>query len=109
VTDGDLELVQAVVSWAVTLTSVCVIVVLDERRLRGVRLQRAWPPVSHDAAIFTMVNVPFGLLLVPLVHFVRTRRNASGLLFGLAWAMALVGANLCAQVLAEAAVDRLGL
>jgi hypothetical protein len=109
VTDGNLELVQAIASWVVTITCVSAIIVLDERRLRGARLEQAWPSVSRDAAIFAMFNVPFGLLFLPLVHFWRTRRSASGVLFGLAWGVSLVEASICAQLAAVAAVDWLGL
>lgn len=34
-TEGNLELLQVLVSWAVLLPGVTAIVVLDERRLRG--------------------------------------------------------------------------
>ncbi len=53
---------------------------LDERFTRGddVKRDRGWPPASRMAAI--VVFSPFCLL----VHFLRTRRSAGGLLLGLA-------------------------
>jgi hypothetical protein len=110
VTDGNFELVQILVSWAVTLPGVTAIVVLDERRLRGLRRDRAWPPVSRDAAIFAMWNLSTLLVLcVPLVHFVRTRRSALGALLGTGWLAVLLAANVAAEFAAAAAVDWLGL
>jgi hypothetical protein len=109
VTDGNFELVQVLVTWVVTLPGVAAILVLDERRLRGVQAERAWPPVSRDAAIFAIWNFPVFLLLVPVVHFVRTRRSAAGALAGLAWVAALVAADYAAQLAAAAAVDSFGL
>jgi hypothetical protein len=109
VTDGDLELLQVIVSWAVTLPSVSALVVLDERRLRGPMLARAWPPVSRDAAIFAMWNIGLPLFLVPLVHFVRTRRSLRGLLLGLGWGAALMAVDVGAELATAAAVDWLGL
>ena len=108
-TDGNLELLQVLASWAVTLPGVTAIVVLDERRLRGARLQRAWPPVSRDAAIFASWQLGLLLFFVPLVHFVRTRRSVSGLFYGMGWLAVLLDAALCAQLAVEAAVDCLGL
>lgn len=108
-TEGNFELVQVLVSWAVTLPGVSAIIVLDERRLRGPRLERAWSPVSRDAAIFAAWQLGLLLFFVPLVHFVRTRRSLSGLLFGLGWLAVLLDADLCAQLAAGAAVDWLGL
>jgi hypothetical protein len=80
---GSGEVVQLVLSWAVTTLVTFVIVILDERRMDDDRLERAWPPSSRDAAI-----VAFGVLALP-VHFVKTRghlrsvRGLLGLLLGL--------------------------
>jgi hypothetical protein len=109
VTNGNLELLQVLVSWAVTLPSVYAILVLDERRLPGRMLARAWPKVSRDAAIFAIWNIPFLLLVVPLVHFIRTRRSVRGLLLGVAWVSAVLVANFAAELATVAAVDWLGL
>ena len=80
--DGVLELG---VSWVVTTALEFLVVVFDERRLRGERLERAWPSQSRDAAI-----VAFGPLAL-LVHFARTRghvRSVRGVA-GLAWGVLL--------------------
>jgi hypothetical protein len=108
-TDGDLELLEVIVAWAVTIPAVCAIIVVDERRLRGAELQRSWPAVSRDAAIFAMFNVPFGVFAIPLVHFLRTRRNVRGLLLGVAWAAAMVIGDVAAETGTAAAVGWLGL
>ncbi len=96
-TDGNLELVQVVVSWMVTLPAVVAIIVRDERRLRGVELARAWPPSSRDAAIFGLWNMgihPFCLV----VHFARTRRSARGAILGLGWLVLVLAAGFGAEL-----------
>jgi hypothetical protein len=107
VTPGNLELVQVIASWAVTLPAVAAIIVLDERRLRGAELARAWPPPSRDAAIFGLWNLGVHHLCV-LVHFSRTRRNVRGVALGLVWLVAVTAADVGAQFGATAAVDWLG-
>jgi hypothetical protein len=108
-TDGNLELLQVLVSWAVTLPGATAILVLDERRLRGVQAERAWPKASRDAALFAVFNFPFLLLVVLPLHFVRTRRSVLGALAGVGWLVALVAADVGAELAAAAAVDSLGL
>ena len=88
-TEGNLELVDVLISWAVTLPAVVAIVVYDERRLEGRRLERAWPPVSRDAAIFAGFMMGVHPLCV-LVHFVRTRRSVAGVALGLVLLIAIV-------------------
>ncbi len=108
-TDGDFEVLSIVVSWSVTLPAVVLVIRRDERALRGVELERAWPPVSRDAAIFAMWNF-FGLHpLCVLLHFARTRRTIVGYLKGLAWVVGILGAQAAAIEAAGAAVDLLGL
>lgn len=107
-TPGNLELVQVVVSWSATLPAVAAIIVRDERRLKGVQLERAWPPVSRDAAIFATWN--FGVHhLCLLLHFARTRRSFFGVLLGIGWLVAVAGIDAGAQIGTEAAIDWLGL
>jgi hypothetical protein len=105
---GNLELVQVVASWAATLPAVVAVIVHDEKRLSGPELQRAWPPVSRDAAIFAMWNMGIPHLCV-LVHFVRTRRSLRGAAAGMLWLCAVVLLNVGAQWTATWAVDALGL
>jgi hypothetical protein len=97
VTPGNLELLQIVVSWAVTLPAVAAIIVHDERRLVGERRDRAWPAVSRDAAIFALWNLGVPHLCV-LVHFGRTRRGLAGFAIGLAALAAVVALDVGAQL-----------
>jgi hypothetical protein len=105
---GDLELLQIVVSWAFTLPAVVAIIVIDERRLDGEKLARAWPAPSRDAAIFGLWNLGVHPLCV-LIHFVRTRRGFAGLDLGLFWFGAVAAVDVCAQLGVAAAVGWLGL
>jgi hypothetical protein len=82
-----MEVVDALVSWAVTLPAAAAIIVRDERRLKGERLSRAWPPVSRDAALFLWY---FGFPLCVVVHFWKTRRSLRGTLLGFAWMAAIL-------------------
>jgi hypothetical protein len=105
---GDLELVQVVASWALTLPAVTAIIVVDERRLRGERLARTWPPQSRDAAIFGLWNLGVHPLCV-FIHFVRTRRGFAGIDLGLFWLATVAAVDVCGQLAVAAAVDWLGL
>jgi hypothetical protein len=107
VTPGNLELLQVVVSWAVTLPAVVGVIVHDERRLRGDRFARSWPPPSRDAAIFGLWLMGVHSLCV-LVHFVRTRRSLAGFGMGLLALGAIVALDVGAQLGAAQAVDWLG-
>jgi hypothetical protein len=109
VTDGNLELLQVLASWAVLLPGATAVLVVDERRLRGVQASRAWPGVSRDAAIFGIFNFPLLLLVVLPLHFVRTRRTFVSFLVGVGWIAALVAADIGAQLATSVAVDALGL
>jgi hypothetical protein len=108
VTPGNLEFVQVLVSWAVTLPAVPLIIVLDERRLRGVELERAWPPASRDAAIFALWNLGLHPLCVPM-HFLRTRRSIAGLVLAVAWLAVIVVADWGARWSVDHAIEALGL
>ena len=94
---GNLELVQVVASWAVTLPAVATVIAYDERRLGPDLLERAWPPQSRDAAIFGLWNLGVHPLCV-LIHFARTRRTVVGTLLGLGWLVVIL--------LADAGVER---
>ena len=107
-TEGNLELLQIVASWSVTLPLVAWVIVRDERHLEEPALDRAWPPVSRDAAIFGMWNMGVHPLCV-LIHFVRTRRSALGALLGLAWLVAVLGAGVGVQIGVAALVEWVGL
>jgi hypothetical protein len=107
-TPGNEELVRVVVSLAVTLPAVATVIVMDERRLTGRELERAWPPQSRDCAIFTLVNLGVPQLCV-LIHFVRTRQNARGFVVGMAWIIAIVLCDVGAQSVALSTIRWLGL
>jgi hypothetical protein len=107
-TDGDLELVQVIVSWVVTLPAVVVVIRTDERRLEAEALARAWPPQSRDAAIFGLWNLGVHPLCV-LIHFARTRRSVLGTGLGLAWVVAILLADAGVQSGVALAIERLGL
>jgi hypothetical protein len=109
VTPGNLELLEVLVSWAVVLPGGAAVLVLDERRLRGPQLARAWPVGSRDAALFAVFNFPVLLLVVLPLHFWRTRRSLLGTLAGVGWVAALVAVDVGAQLALGAAVDWLGL
>jgi hypothetical protein len=108
VTPGNEEFVRVVTSLAVTLSGVIAIIVVDERRLVGVELERAWPPLSRDCAILALLHIGVPHLCV-LVHFIRTRRSLRGGVLGLAWVAAILMCNIGAQLAALATVDWLGL
>ena len=105
---GNIELVQIVASWAVTLPAVAAIVIRDERSLTGETLARAWPPQSRDAAIFGLWNLGVHHLCVVL-HFARTRRSARGVFIGFVWLCAVVAVDIGVQTGVLAAIDWLGL
>jgi hypothetical protein len=83
VTPGYEEFVEVCVTLVFPLTIVVPLLRFDERRLSPAQLERAWPPVSRDAAIFA----PWLLLGMPQlclpVHAVKTRGWLLGLLPGL--------------------------
>lgn len=81
------EMVELLVSFAVTTSALFAIVVYDERRLSPEACARAWPRTSRDAAL-----VVFGVLALP-VHFARTRRSVGGLLLGLLLSVAVSALN----------------
>jgi hypothetical protein len=110
VSPGNVEFVQVVVLMTVVPGFVAAVVRLDERRLRGVRLERAWTPVTRDAVIFA--SWQFGILFgcpALLVWFIRTRWSPWGVALGVAGAAALLAVSTGALVLCEATIDWLGL
>ncbi len=105
---GNLELLQVVASWMVTLPAVAAIIVHDERRLTGEALARAWPPQSRDAAIFGLWLLGMHSLAV-VIHSAKTRRSLAGFALGLRYLLAVALLDDCAQMGAAYAVDWLGL
>ena len=108
--EGNVEFVQVVCEMLVVPAVVATIVRVDERRLKGERLERAWPPVSRDTVVFATWQ--FGILFgcpALLVWFVRTRRSVFGVMQGLAAAGLLFAAALVSALVPEAVIDWLGL
>lgn len=107
---GDVELLQVVVSWTVTLPAAACLIVMDERRLKGDALDNAWPPQSRDAALFASWNMGLIYLCVCVwLHFVRTRRSLAGVGLGTLWCAVIVAADVGAELGAAATVDWLRL
>ena len=77
------EIVDLLLSFAVTTTLIAVLLTKDERRLTPERLARAWPPSTKRIAI-----VFGGIFCIP-IHFTRTRRSVLGFLIGLGWMVAV--------------------
>ena len=73
------EIVDLLVSFAVTTTLIALLLTLDERRLSPERLARAWPVSTKRIAI-----VFGGIFCIP-IHFTRTRRTILGFILGLGW------------------------
>jgi hypothetical protein len=108
VTPGNLELVEVIVSWAVTLPLVAALIVRDERGLSGRRRERGWPPVSRDACIYGLWL--FGVHpLALLVHFTKTRWTWDGFGLGFRLLLAVNLADDAAQLAVAAAIQALGL
>jgi hypothetical protein len=82
------DVLEILVSWAVSTAFMFAVVMLDERRMDlrdDPRLERAWPPSSRASAI-----IGFGVIALPL-HFLRTRRSFVGVLLALGFtALALL-------------------
>jgi hypothetical protein len=106
VTEGNLELVQVLASWVFTVPTFTAVIVTDERRLKGVELERSWPALSRDAAIFAVwLFGVFYACLALLVHFASTRRTLVGLALGLGWALAILLINVVGQLGVVAAAE----
>ena len=93
-----MDVLEILVSWAVTTAFMFAVVIIDERRMDrrdDPRLERAWPPSSRASAI-----VGFGVLALPL-HFLRTRRSLLGLLL----AIGFTALALAVEAIALAALD----
>jgi len=108
VTPGNLELVQIIASWTVTLPATWAIVLFDERRLSGKALERAWPPSSRDAAVFALWNLGIQHFVV-LLHFTRTRRTIDGFALGLRAFLVVGLLDDGSQLAAAAVIDWLGM
>ena len=110
-TDGNFELIEILVWWAVMAPVTRAVVVRDEKRLSRDALERAWPPVSRDAAWLALWLVgffPVYLLAFFVVHFGRTRRSALGVVLGVAWSVGAIAAAYAVEAGVAALVDALG-
>lgn len=107
-TPGNVELIQCVADWVVTIPATAALVVRDERRLTGERLARAWTPVSRDGALLGLWMM--GVLPLALaVHWTKTRASLGGFAIGAVLVVAVVALGIGAQLAAAGAVDWLGL
>lgn len=82
-----LELLEILVSFAVTTGALFAVVLRDERRLSPEARERSWPATSRDAAL-----VVFGVLALP-VYFARTRRSVLGFALGVLLALGVAAVN----------------
>jgi hypothetical protein len=109
VTPGNEEFVEVCVTLVVPLAIVVPLLRFDERRLKPAQLERAWPPVSRDAAIFA----PWLLLGMPQlclpVHAVKTRGWLVGLVPGLLVALLITVVDGLLGVGLVMALEALGL
>jgi hypothetical protein len=110
VSPGNVEFVQVVTSMVVAPATAATIVMLDERRLRGHALARAWTPASRDAAIFGtwLFGAMYGCVAL-LVHFTKTRWSFAGFGIGSLWVAFLLAVDVGSMFLAAAVIDWLGL
>jgi len=108
VTPGNVELVQVIADWVVTLPATAVLIVRDERRLTGDQLARAWPPSSRDGAILGLWMLGVHPLALA-IHWTKTRASVTGFAIGFALLVTVEALGIAAQFVAATAVDWLGL
>ena len=86
------EVIQLIVSAGLQICLSFLLIRRDERQLTGTARARRYPEATFWVAV-----VVFGPLSIP-IHFCRTRRRWTGLVLGLAWLSAVLGALLLAEV-----------
>ena len=94
------EIVDILVSFAVSTTAIALLLSWDERRLSDEALARAWPVSTRGIAI-----VVGGVLCLPL-HFARTRRTVLGFFLGVAW---MIGVGLLTGLVSALVAWALGI
>jgi hypothetical protein len=100
VTPADAEVFEVLADWAVTVPLTILLVRLDERRLRGAELARAWPPSSRDGAILGLWM--FGLHPLALaIHWTRTRASVAGFAIGVGLLLAVEALGIGAAAAVE--------
>jgi hypothetical protein len=107
--EGDVEAFQLASVMVVTPIAVATIVALDERRLRGEQLARAWTPASRNAVIFGAFQWPLYGWIGLVVHFTKTRWTPAGVWLGLLWAAVVYGLDVGSFLLTGQVIDWLGL
>ncbi len=90
------DVLALVVPWAITTSLLLAVLRHDERRLRGTRADRVWPPATRLSAV-----LGFAVLAMP-IHFVRTRRSALSLVAGIALSIAVLAIESLVETALEA-------
>jgi hypothetical protein len=110
VSPGNLEFVQILTIMVVSPLGVAAVLHVDERRLRGEQLERAWAPATRDATILnTWQFTPLYGFVGIIVHFTKTRWSLAGFGLGVVWATVLYWVSVGAVVAITAAIEWLGL
>jgi hypothetical protein len=110
VSPGNVEFVQVLALLVISPVGVATILRLDERRLRGQQLGRAWLTVTRDATVFGAWQfAPIYGCIGLIVHFTKTRWSLAGFGLGVLWAIALYAANVAAILAIPPVIDWLGL
>ena len=107
---GDVEFVQVLAFMVISPVGVATILRLDERRLRGKELERAWLPATRGATVFGawQFSLLYGCIGL-IVHFTKTRWSPAGVWLGLLWAAAVYGLDVGSFELTGQVIGWLGL
>jgi hypothetical protein len=109
VSPGDLEFAQILTLMLVSPVGVATVLHLDERRLRGAQLDRAWAPATRGATVLnTWQFAPLYGYVGVIIHFTKTRWSLAGFGLGVLWAAALHAVNIGAVLAITAIIDWLG-
>jgi hypothetical protein len=110
VSPGNLEFAQILTFMIVSPVGVAAVLHIDERRLSGAQLERAWAPATRGATILnTWQFAPLYGYVGIIVHFTKTRWSLAGFGLGVLWALVLYAVNVGAVVATTAVIDWLGL
>jgi hypothetical protein len=104
------EFCQVVTVMVVSPLAVAAVLLVDERRLRGEKLARAWLPATRDATIYgaSQVSPLYGCVGL-IVHFTKTRASLAGFGLGALWALAVFYVDVASTAVTAWVIDWLGL